>query len=681
VVTTITTATTGADLVTTKTGPATVAPGGAITYTITTRNDGPNAAANVIIRDNIPPETTFSSASDGGIFADGVVTFPVIPSLAPGTSVTRTVTVTAPNNAGTVVNRASNTSDTPDPNPANNDGSQPPAQVVTTITIPASADVVVSKTGPATVNPGGTIAYTITLTNNGPDAATNIIIRDTLPPGLTFNNASDGGIFVNDVVIFPAIPSLAPGTSVTRTVTATAPNSGGPFVNRVSSTSDTPDPNPTNNDGSQPPLHQVTTTLAPVITDVQVTQTGPTTPVNVGDNITFTSVVTNVGSVTANQVVFTNPLPEGVTFVSVTPSQGTCTFANNIVTCDLGDLAPGQSVSIAIAVTPTRPGTITNPVSITATNDSNPNNNNATATAEVILPQTDLEVTVIPPIEPLVVGDNITFNLQVTNTGPVPGTFVVLTNPLPENTTFVSATPSQGTCELSGNNIICNLGTINPGQTVSVPVVVTPTVPGTISTSVTVSSPNDTQASNNQLTSALQIVVAREPRIRLVKRITSVIRSGSVSIFADLIDNPADQNDNAPGWSQLRPVGLVTVPASEPLRSGDTVEYTIYFLSDGTAAADNVNICDAIPPNTAFVADGFGLGTGMQLNLAGAISVLTNVQDGDPGRFFSPLAPLPSGNPCADQANPNGSLLFNFNQIPNTSGSNFGFVRFRVRVD
>ncbi|OKH30046.1 hypothetical protein NIES2119_31610 [[Phormidium ambiguum] IAM M-71] len=669
-----------ADVVTTKTGPETAAPGGTITYTITTRNNGPAVATNVIIRDNIPPETTFASASDGGTFANGAVTFPAIPTLAPGTAVSRTVTVTAPNNAGSVINRASNTSDTPDPTPSNNDGSQPPARVVTTITSPGTADVVTSKTGPATVNPGGTITYTITVVNNGPNPASNIIVRDTLPQGLTFNNASDGGTFANGVVSFPAIPSLAPGASVTRTITATAPNSGGPFVNQVSSTSDTPDPNPSNNNGSQPPLHQVTTTLAPIIADVQVTQTGPSAPVTVGSNITFTAQVTNISSITANQVVFTNPLPPGVTFVSVTPSLGTCTFANNTITCNLGDLAPGQNVSIAIVVTATTPGTIVNPVSINLANDSNPNNNNATAPAEVIVPQTDLEVKVTGPTEPQPVGNNVTFNIGVTNTGTAPGNSVVLTNPLPENTTFVSAIPTQGTCELSGNNVVCNLGNINPAQTVTVPLVITPSVPGTINNSVTITSPSDTQATNNQAVATTQIV-PREPRLRLVKRITSVVRSGSIALFSDFVDDPADQNDNAPGWSQLRPVGLVSVPTAEPLRSGDTVEYTIYFLSDGTAPADNVNLCDAIPTNTTFLADGFGTGTGMQLNLAGAISALTNVQDGDAGRLLSPLAPLPSGNPCADQTNSNGSLLFNFNQISNSAGSNFGFVRFRVRID
>ncbi|HEY9853283.1 MAG TPA: DUF11 domain-containing protein, partial [Leptolyngbyaceae cyanobacterium] len=683
VVTTLSTPTTSADVITTKTGPSTIAPGATITYTITTRNNGPDQATNVIIRDGIPPETTFSSASDGGTFANGVVTFPAIPSLASGASVTRTVTVIAPASGGPLVNRASNTSDTPDPTPANNDGSQPPAQVVTTLTPPAPptpTDVVTTVTSPTQVDPGSTITYTITTQNNGSTPASNVIIRNTLPPGVTFNNASDGGILVDGVVVFPAIPTLAPGQSITRTITVTAPTtSSGPLVNQVSSTSDTPDPTPSNNDGSQP-SSQVTTTVTPQTTNVQVTQAGPTTPVPAGSNVTLTTGVTNNGTIPATNVILTNPLPPNVTFVSATPSQGTCTFANGSVTCNLGTINPNQTVNVAIVVIPTQPGNISNPISVSGTNIASSSSNNITTPIQVVPPQTDLEVTQTGPTEPQPIGENTTFNTVVTNKGPVTGTAVTLTNPLPPNTTFVSATPTQGTCQLTTNNVVCNLGDLNPGQSVNIATVVTPTAPGTITNQVTIASPNDSNPANNQA-SAIAQIIAREPRVRLVKRITSVIRSGSVFLFNNLVDDPTDENDNAPGWNQFRPLGVVSVPVSEPVRSGDTVEYTIYFLSDGTTPADNVRICDAIPDNTTFIPDGFGSGRGMQLNLAGVVSALTNDQDGDVGRFFSVLAPLPTGNPCVNPNNPNGTVLFNIDRIPSKAGNNFGFVRFRVRVD
>jgi uncharacterized repeat protein (TIGR01451 family) len=173
----------------------------------------------------------------------------------------------------------------------------------------------------------------------------------------------------------------------------------------------------------------------------------------------------------------------------------------------------------------------------------------------------------------------------------------------------------------------------------------------------------------------------RLPRLRLVKRITGVVRDGVRTNFTNFVDDPNDQNDNAPGWSRLQPTGLIEIPASAPLRSGDVVEYTIYFLSDGNVPVPNVNFCDAIPAQTTFIRDSFGSQSGIQFNRAGTNSSLTNEQDSDAGRFFSPLAPLPTGNPCPEQNNPNGSITVNVTEISNTAGSNFGFIRFQVTID
>jgi hypothetical protein len=48
---------------------------------------------------------------------------------------------------------------------------------------------------------------------------------------------------------------------------------------------------------------------------------------------------------------------------------------------------------------------------------------------------------------------------------------------------------------------------------------------------------------------------------------------------------------------------------------------------------------------------------------------------------FTPMAPLPSNNACSDQSNPNGAVIFNLSDLPNTPAGNVGFVRFRVRVN
>ncbi|MCK5377118.1 MAG: DUF11 domain-containing protein [Acidobacteria bacterium] len=94
-----------AGLTITKSAPATVAPGSALTYTITYGNSGGADATNVVIRDTVPTGTTFVSATDGGTEAGGVVTWNIgtVGTGVVGQTVSFTVTVTAPAGA-TVAN-------------------------------------------------------------------------------------------------------------------------------------------------------------------------------------------------------------------------------------------------------------------------------------------------------------------------------------------------------------------------------------------------------------------------------------------------------------------------------------------------------------------------------------------------------------------------------------------------
>ena len=117
-----------ADIVTAKVSPQFAAPNSNITYTITSTNNGPSPAANVLIQDPLPAGLTFVSASDGGTLnpATGAVTWPLIGSLASGTSVTRTLTATVPGTLGTsLTNVAFSNSSTFDPDQTNNNGSPP----------------------------------------------------------------------------------------------------------------------------------------------------------------------------------------------------------------------------------------------------------------------------------------------------------------------------------------------------------------------------------------------------------------------------------------------------------------------------------------------------------------------------------------------------------------------------
>ena len=154
-------------------------------------------------------------------------------------------------------------------------------------------------------------------------------------------------------------------------------------------------------------------------------------------------------------------------------------------------------------------------------------------------------------------------------------------------------------------------------------------------------------------------------QLRLVKRITATTRGGVQTRFDRFVDDPNDLNDTAPGWSLLSPVGIISGDRANPLQSGDEIEYTIYYLSDGSQSVFGANICDAVPANTKFVRESQVIRSG-------------SAQPTPGGVFFSPLAPLPPTNACADQQNSSGSAIFDLGTV---LSNNVGFARFRVRID
>ncbi|WP_332960332.1 DUF4347 domain-containing protein, partial [Microcoleus sp. AR_TQ3_B6] len=188
-----------ADVSIVKKGPLVATANSTITYTIISTNNGPSSAQSVLIQDPLPPALNFVSADNGGTFnpATRTVTWPAIPTLANGESVTRTITATVPAtlSPGTALtNTAFSSSSTFDPNLDNNNSSQPVSQVSTTI-VAASADLVTTKIGPATANAGSTVTYTISTQNIGPSTATQVTITDSIVPGLTSVVVSNGGTY------------------------------------------------------------------------------------------------------------------------------------------------------------------------------------------------------------------------------------------------------------------------------------------------------------------------------------------------------------------------------------------------------------------------------------------------------------------------------------------------------
>jgi uncharacterized repeat protein (TIGR01451 family) len=121
------------------------------------------------------------------------------------------------------------------------------------------------------------------------------------------------------------------------------------------------------------------------IADLSVFQTVTPGQVTVGNNLIYILTVTNNGPDSANEVVLTDMLPSDVSFVSATPSQGSCTSSIPVATCALDTINKGASVTVKITTTPTQTGNIKNNADVTG-NISDPDlTNNATALSSTVV--------------------------------------------------------------------------------------------------------------------------------------------------------------------------------------------------------------------------------------------------------------------------------------------------------
>lgn len=445
-----------ADVRVVKTGPPSANAGTTITYNITVTNDGPDTALNV----NVSDDQLCGTINCG------------LGPLVSGASVVLTGNVTIPPDATSWSNTAVVTTDSYDPNLANNTSTVP-----TTVT--QSADVSVVKTGQATVAASSNLVYTITVANAGPSDASDVVLTDTLPPGTTFVSSSCGA---NPCTI----GTLAAGASLEVTFTVNVGvNTTGPLVNTATVTASTFDPSTANN------VSTFETAVTPAPANLSITKTADSTA-TIGSNLTYTIVVTNGGPGVANDVVVTDVLPSGTTLVS---SSAGCSGTTTI-TCLVGTLAAGGDATIEIVVTlPSTTGTVSNTASV-STSSPDPATANDASTAETVvtLEPADLSIAKTADFTTLPVGSNATYTIVVTNNGPGEATDVVVTDELPAGTTLVSSSAGcSGT-----TTVTCEAGTLAAGGSATFELVVTlPSTPGTVSNTATVASSSTDPAAGN----------------------------------------------------------------------------------------------------------------------------------------------------------------------------------------
>ena len=434
----VTTAVTSqADLSLSMTGPTNVARGANVTYTIALANAGPATAHNVSIADVTPAGLVFVSST-----GDCTTAFPcTFASLDPGVPKQITVTFSVPSDyaGGPIANIATVTTSNTDPVAGNNS-----AEVDTTVA--DSADLALSQVGPAAALAGNNVSYTITVTNGGPSAASNVVVSDATPAGLI--SVSVTGDCAALPCTFASLPSGVP-KQIVATFNIPANFAGGPIANIASVTATEADPVSGNNSA------EVDTTVG-VSADLAISQTA-TAVVQAGNNVTYTITLTNNGPSAASSVEIDDATPSGLSSVSVS---GDCAA----FPCTFPSLAPGdvKTATVTFAVPPDYAGNqITNVASVTsATSDANLNNNIAAANTTVGT-GADLMLT-MQASDTVPVGGRVIYTLTLTNNGPSVADDVQLSQTLASGLVFAS---NSGDCT---GTFPCTFGSLQPGDTRSV---------------------------------------------------------------------------------------------------------------------------------------------------------------------------------------------------------------------
>ena len=179
-----------------------------------------------------------------------------------------------------------------------------------------------------------------------------------------------------------------------------------------------------------------------------------------GENLTYTLHVTNQGPAEVTGVVVTDTLPAGVTFSSLTTTQGSGSHQAGTVTVQLGSLASGgdATITIVVAVLRSTTGPLLNQAVVTGDNfDPVPLNNSDDEPTQVIK-RIDLSIDKTDTPDPVTAGQRLNYTLLVTNLGPSDATGVTAVDTLPAGVTYVSATSSQGTVTASGGTLTARWG-------------------------------------------------------------------------------------------------------------------------------------------------------------------------------------------------------------------------------
>ena len=348
--------------------------GVAQTWTYTVKNNGPYNATGVALSLGITGTATAISAtsSAGSCSISGGTETCALGSLLTGNSVTVTLQAT-PTIAEAFTVTATVSGDQPDSVPTNNSTSS-------TLTVEPLADLSVAQSGPGSGTQGTSATYTVAVTNLGPNTASSAQLSYQVPSFITVTSATTSASGGNCTVATPVtctLGNLSSGATATVTVNVQLTNPGGGSVVATVS-SPTTDLVTSNNTVSN-------SISVDQVADLSVSDSGPGNG-DSGMSATYALTVKNAGPDTATATQLSYQVPSFATATAATTSAtgGTCTAAAT-VSCSLGDLASGASVTVTVTLQLANAGTGNLVATVSSTSTDPVSSNNTTSTALVVV--------------------------------------------------------------------------------------------------------------------------------------------------------------------------------------------------------------------------------------------------------------------------------------------------------
>ena len=379
-----------------------------VTYSVTVTNDGIGDANNVVVCDILGKGLKFLNADGNFTYDEKTGTITWIVDLVKGETKTFNVNVTVLS-YGDLSNKVVVGNKT----------------VIKNITVP---EINPGKEINIEVpNFGDNVTYTVIVNNTGKVNATDVVVADKLGEGLTFVNASNGGVYNETTRTITWIINLTAGETKYLYVNTTV-SAYGNITNSVIVGNKTFNKNVT----------------VPEIIPVKEVNSSD---IHIGDEITYTIAVSNPGKTNATNIVIKDILPEGLKFINAS-NGGVYDPATGIITW-IVNITANSTVDLTVVANVTKSGNITNTVNV--------GNKTANCTIES-KDIADLEIHTVADKSEIYIGDSVVCTVTVINNGPSDAINTIANVFVPNTLSIISYNATKGTFDItSGKWYVGNL--------------------------------------------------------------------------------------------------------------------------------------------------------------------------------------------------------------------------------